>query len=251
LIPGIQGRWAYTEPAVDALARQFRVLTFDLADGFRTIDDYVAQVEQVLDRCGVTQAIVCGVSFGGMIALRFAARFPDRTAALILVSTPGPGFRLKPRHQIYARWPWIFGPIFLAEMPRRVGAELKMAIPTASDRFWFAVRQARTFMRAPVSLPSMAARAQMVGASDVLADCAAVHAPTLVVHGEASLDHVVGADGSSQYARLIPGASGVTLESTGHLGFVTRPKRFAAIVCEFGERHRLIPAARRGRPDAA
>ena len=31
LIPGLQGRWEWMRPAVDALARRFRVLTFSLA----------------------------------------------------------------------------------------------------------------------------------------------------------------------------------------------------------------------------
>ena len=35
LVPGIQGRWEWMRPAVDALARRLRVLTFTLA-GERT-----------------------------------------------------------------------------------------------------------------------------------------------------------------------------------------------------------------------
>ena len=32
LIPGLQGRWEYLRPAVDALSASFRVLTFSLDD---------------------------------------------------------------------------------------------------------------------------------------------------------------------------------------------------------------------------
>ena len=32
MIPGIQGRWEWMKPAVDALARRCRVITFSLAD---------------------------------------------------------------------------------------------------------------------------------------------------------------------------------------------------------------------------
>ena len=32
LIPGIQGRWEWMKPAVEALARRSRVITFSLAD---------------------------------------------------------------------------------------------------------------------------------------------------------------------------------------------------------------------------
>ena len=85
LIPGIQGRWEYIGPVVDALASAFRVITFALCDepasdlefdGSRGFDNYVEQVRGALDRCGIDRAIVCGISFGGLIALRFAARAP-------------------------------------------------------------------------------------------------------------------------------------------------------------------------------
>jgi len=70
------------------------------------------------------RATICGVSFGGLIAVRFAASFPSRCEALILASTPKPRLRLRPRHQTYLRAPWIFGPIFLAETPFRLRPEI-------------------------------------------------------------------------------------------------------------------------------
>ena len=126
LVPGIQGRWEYMRPAVAALSAHFRVLTFSLSgerhsgrhyDSARGFDDFADQLEAVLDARGISSAIVCGVSFGGLIALRFAARRPDRTLALVLASTPGPGWHLRRRHDVYTRLPWIFGPVFLAEAP--------------------------------------------------------------------------------------------------------------------------------------
>jgi pimeloyl-ACP methyl ester carboxylesterase len=79
----------------------------------------------------------------------------------------------------------------------------------------------------------MACRARMIAALDGAADCARISAPTLVVTGERALDHVVSVDDSVGYVSLIPGARGVVLERTGHLGSITRPADFAAIVREF------------------
>jgi pimeloyl-ACP methyl ester carboxylesterase len=79
----------------------------------------------------------------------------------------------------------------------------------------------------------MAGRARMVATFHTVADCARVTAPTLVVTGEPALDHVVPADGSAGYLSLIRGARGVVLERTGHLGWITRPADFAAIVRDF------------------
>jgi pimeloyl-ACP methyl ester carboxylesterase len=93
-------------------------------------------------------------------------------------------------------------------------------------------------MRAPVSLSSMAARAKMISIDDVRPDCGRITAPTLIVTGERHLDHVVPVDGSCQYLQLIPDSRAVVLERTGHLGSITRPDAFAAIVRAFTEGHR-------------
>jgi len=231
LIPGLQGRWEYLRPAVDALASSFRVLTFSLeGDDF---DGYAAQVEQALVEKGIEQATICGVSFGGLVAVRFAARYPDRCAALVLASTPRPMLRLRPRHQLYLRAPWIFGPIFLAESPLRLRPEICAAIPDARARRRFTLDGLRTLVSAPLSLSRMAARAQLIATVDLGPDCERIGAPTLIVTGERGLDHVVPVEGSSEYARRIPNARSVVLERTGHLGTITRPDAFADIVRDF------------------
>ena len=195
LIPGLQGRWEYLRPAVDELARYFRVLTFSL--GADDLDGYARGVAAVMVNAKVERATICGVSFGGLIAVRFAAIYPTRCEALILASTPKPRLRLRRRHQTYLRAPWIFGPIFLAETPWRLRPEIRAAIPDGKARRRFSLRALRTAIGAPVSLSQMAARARMISTEDVTPDCARITAPTLVVTGERHLDHVVPDEGSS------------------------------------------------------
>jgi pimeloyl-ACP methyl ester carboxylesterase len=242
LVPGIQGRWEYMRPAVDALSEYFRVITFPLCgerasthafDPGRGLDSYADQVTSVLDDAQLSRAIVCGVSFGGVVALRFAVGHPDRAAALVLASTPAPVWRLRPRHEIYVRAPWLFGPVFLAESPWRLRAELAAAFPDPSERRRFRRDVLRTLVGAPLSLSRMAERARLMNGMDLRADCARISAPTLVVTGERGLDHVVPADDSANYARLISNARAAVVERTGHLGSITRPDVFAAIVRDF------------------
>ena len=88
LVPGIQGRWEWMLPAVEALARRCRVITFSLADeptseasfdeasGF---DGYVRQIADAMDAARIPSATICGISYGGLIAAAFAARHPERT----------------------------------------------------------------------------------------------------------------------------------------------------------------------------
>ena len=237
LVPGLQGRWEYLRPAVDALSASFRVLTFSL--GSEDLDGYARQVAAVMTDARVERATICGVSFGGLIAVRFAAQNPTRCHALVLASTPRPALRLRRRHQLYVSAPWVFGPLFLAETPWRLRPEIRSAIPDARARRQFSLRGLRTLLSAPVSLSQMAARARMISSVDVGPDCARISAPTLVVTGERDLDHAVPVDGSLEYLRLIPNARAVVLERTGHLGSITRPDAFAALVRAFteGQRH--------------
>ncbi len=242
IVPGIQGRWEYLRPTLDALAESFRVIGVQIDDR-RIVDgrldasshlDLLADlIIETLDARGIDRAAVCGISFGGLVALRFAARFVSRTSALILVSAPGPSYTLKPRHRMYTRAPWVFGPLFLAETPLRLRAEIAEALPGVAERRRFAWRQTRTFLTAPLSLSGMAARARMLGTSSLRAECRSVTAPTLVVTGEPDLDRVVPVASTLEYTDEIPGAQYVRLAGTGHVGYLTRPPAFASVVRAF------------------
>ena len=242
LIPGIQGRWEYVRPTMHALSRAFRVITFPLCgepssglrfERSRAFDNYVRQVVAALDELRVERATICGISFGGLIALAFAAAYPGRTSALILTSTPGPTWRLRKRHTLYARLPWIFGPLFLAEAPRRLRHELATAFPDRQARRRFVRSQLRVLVTSPLSLARMGERALMISTADLVAEAARIAVPTLIVRGERGLDHVIPAEDSLDYLRLITGARSFVLERTGHLGSITRPDAFATVVRDF------------------
>jgi pimeloyl-ACP methyl ester carboxylesterase len=232
LVPGIPGPWEYVRPAFEALAASYRVLTFSLGPEC-SIESDVARIGLAFDERGIDQAVVCGISFGGLIALRFAATHPARTRALVLASVPGPGTRLRPSHRIYTRWPYVFGPVFLAETPFRLRREVERALPLRSERWAFAWSQLKTFLSAGVSLAQVARRAGLMDALDIAADCRGVAAPTLVVTGEPALDWVVPVNNTTEYLRLIRGARHIVLGGTGHLGTITQPAAFAGAVTRF------------------
>ena len=88
----------------------------------------------------------------------------------------------------------------------------------------------------------MAGWAQEWLTRDMEASCQRIVAPTLVLTGDPSLDHVVPVRNTREYLRLIPGAESATLQETGHIGLLLRPERFAEIVTGF-----IRPSAERGR----
>jgi 2-hydroxy-6-oxonona-2,4-dienedioate hydrolase len=86
---------AYTRN-LRALAARHRVIAYDFpGHGWTTtagsdleIDDYTGHLLGLLDKLSVERAHLCGESLGGWVALKFAARHPDRVGRLIL-NTPG------------------------------------------------------------------------------------------------------------------------------------------------------------------
>src|SRR3954465_13351207 len=205
LIPGVQGRWEWMRPTVRALARRWRVLTGSLPPeaGF---DRLLSHVDRLLDDAHVSTAVICGVSFGGLVALRYAALRPERVRALVLVSTPGPSWKPAPHQARSLRWPLLSLPLFLAGAARRSWRELKATLPDARARLVFCAGWAVQLLAAPAIPWHMASRGRLAESVPFEGECARIVMPTLVITGERELDGVVPVDGTMEYGRLIRGA---------------------------------------------
>lgn len=243
LVPGIQGRWEWMGPAVRELSKRCRVLsfTYDRTPGAGsrtktgTLDELVEQVREVMDAAGVERATICGVSFGGFVATRFAARFPDRVSALILVSSPTP--RWKPNETLmrYMERPLLSMPLVLPAWFLRMWPEIFAAKPGIAARARFAARYFGRMILSPLSVTKMSGWARLKLSTDIVEDCARVKAPTLLITGEPTLDRVVDLRQAGDWLELIPGTRHVTIPRTGHVGLVSKPGEFADIVCRFVE----------------
>jgi pimeloyl-ACP methyl ester carboxylesterase len=254
VVPGIQGRWEWMSPAIEALATRCRVITFSLADepscggGFDAangFDCYVAQVDAALDLAGLERAAICGVSYGGLIAAAFAARHPERTAALVLVSALPPTWRPDDRVRFYLRAPRLLSPLFmLASL--RMYREIAAAASGGLGGMRAALGHGGNVLRHLFSPTRMAARVARLGDQRLIADLRALKVPTLVVTGEAELDRVVPVQRTREYLAMWPHAVEATIARTGHLGLITRPEAFADVVVPFIERHGTGSSGHRG-----
>ena len=242
VVPGVQGRWEWMRPALEALSSKCRTLSYSLCGDFgsgRRIDpmlgfeNYLAQLDAVLDAAGLERTALCGVSYGGLVALRYAATRPDRVSALILASSPAPGWVPSAQQQRWIARPWISAPAFVATSPGRLLPEIGAALPGWRERVAFSVRHVLRVAAAPMKPPLMASRVTWQQSMDFAPDCAIVRAPTLVTSGEETLDRVVPVAVTRRYASLIRGARYEMIERTGHIGLLTRPDRFASLVSEF------------------
>jgi pimeloyl-ACP methyl ester carboxylesterase len=253
LIPGIQGRWEWMKPAVDALSERCRVITFSLVDepsfaGRYQADDrfecYVRQVTDVMELLELKQAAICGVSFGGAIAAAFAAQHPERTSALVLVSALPPGWRPDARARLYLRAPRLLLPLFMVAS-LRLFPEMVAARGGVASGLSAAVRHGINVLRHMFSPSRMAIRVERLVEAQLDRRVTRIEARTLVIVGEDKLDRVVPPALTREYLSICPRAEAVTLERTGHLGLITRPREFAGLVASFVEETSTDSARRR------
>ena len=242
VIPGVQGRWEWMKPALDELGKRCRALSYtlcgDIGSGMKFdralgFDNFVRQLDTVFERAAIERAALCGVSYGGFIALRYAAMRPERVSSLVIASSPAPGWVPDERQRRYVAHPWQSAPAFVAGAPLRLWPEIHAAYDTPRERWSFFVRHAARVVAAPIVPPLVAARVTLQQQLDFTADCARVRVPTLVVTGEDDLDRIVPAEVTRRYRQLIPGARYVQMKRSGHIGLLTHPAQFAEIVSGF------------------
>lgn len=98
--PGVTA-YANWRLVVPALADRFHVIAPDMVgfgfterrdDAQYGVDAWAEQVVGLLDALDLRQASIVGNSFGGAIALRIAARYPDRVGKMVLMGSMGIDF---------------------------------------------------------------------------------------------------------------------------------------------------------------
>jgi pimeloyl-ACP methyl ester carboxylesterase len=246
MIPGLQGRWEWMSPAVDALATHCRVISISLAgdrgslrelDPAKRFHNYLDWVDELVNRCGVKQVALCAVSYGGLVALHYAAHRPVRISSLVLISSPSPQWQPNRQFKWRLQAPRLLSPAFLLSSPFRLYPEITRAVLSFVHRVWFAITYLRRVIKSPCSSTNMPKRVQLIEDIDFVEDCKHIDAPTLVVTGSPGPDRVVSVDSRREHLKAVPGASYEQINDTGHIGPVTKPDVFAKVVSNFVMNH--------------
>jgi 3-oxoadipate enol-lactonase len=244
VIPGVQGRWEWMRPALAALQKRCTTISYSLTgdpapagadDPAKGFERHLEQLDNVFAQTRLARAAICGVSYGGFIALRYAATRPERVSALVLSSAPSPGWMPSEIQSAYIASPWRTTPKFIATSPLRIWPEITATFAAPRARIAFLARYALQVAAAPMIPALMARRVVEQQSIDFAPDCARVQAPTLIVTGEPQLDKIVPVESTRRYLSMIAGSRYVSIERTGHLGLVTRPEVFARIIGDFLE----------------
>ena len=241
LVPGIQGRYEWQLPTVDALATLGQVTAFSLCDeptsgcawteaaGF---ENYVTQLGDVRRDTGVKQPLLVGISYGGLVAAEYAARYSGALSGLVIASAPPPGWTLPARAQRYLLAPRLMTPAFVLGAPFRLYPELRAAFPDAGDFWRFVAHQGLRVLAAPPSTPRMARRLRWLAAGRYSTG-RPIPVPALIVTGEAALERVVPPVDTLRYREWLPHAQVAKMDHTGHSGTVTRASDFARLIADF------------------
>jgi len=204
-----------------------------------TLEQRMDDVRAVMDAVGSERAALCGVSEGGPMCSLFAATYPEKTLALVMIGT----YSKRIRDDDY---PWAPTPEhrqqFFDEMREQWGGPvgLEERAPGVADdpafRDWWA-----TYLRMGASPGAALALTQMNAEIDVRRVLPSVHVPTLVIHRTG--DRCLKVEEGRYVADLIPGAKFVELPGEDHLPFVGDQDAILDEVEEFltGVRHTLEP----------
>ncbi|WP_078311640.1 MULTISPECIES: alpha/beta fold hydrolase [unclassified Mycobacterium] len=200
-------------------------------------EDCAQAVEQILDTLGIERTHVVGNSWGGMIGGTFAALYPHRVGASVLMNATASRANLRQtvefrllteivrllgrfREPLTTRAVKAFvGPTIMRERPQveqAIRAELR---ELNVDSVYWAVNSV---------VPARPDQRELLGR---------ITAPVLVVAGREDPTFPVAE--TQLMAEAIPGAEFVVMENTGHLAALERPGEVNALIDEFLKRHPL------------
>lgn len=178
-----------------------------------TLETRMDDLRAVMGAIGSERALLCGYSEGGPMCALFAATYPARVQALVMIGS-------FPNRKYDADAPWGRTPQERDALNQRCEAEwggpvaIEAIMPShAQDeavRAWFA-----RFLRMSASPAAVVALNTMNYEIDIRHLLPSIRVPTLLLHAEG--DRQVAVSASRYMAQRIPGARYVELAGTDHL----------------------------------
>jgi pimeloyl-ACP methyl ester carboxylesterase len=218
-LPGVKEAWI---ACAGALARRFRVVTFDLRarfDGRPRWEALLEDLERVLERFAPGPVGIVGHSLGGALAQRWTLAHPERVRALVLSSSFA---RVTtPRGQWRSRY--LAQPLVLAGqklLPERAARALARRL--AASESWVYDRRCDDrvldFIRCCIrdlAIPDVTGPLRLAWDHDTRSTLGAIRCPTLLVIGER--ETLFARNATAELSRLIAHAEVAVSPGVGHL----------------------------------
>jgi pimeloyl-ACP methyl ester carboxylesterase len=233
LVPGLAGGFELLGPLARLLARDFRVISYQLRGEDNCfalrrpfgLSDLVGDLAEFLDWHCLESPAVFGVSFGGILALEFATRYPHRLQQLI-VQGVGARFERTLLQQVagtvLARYPLPSDNPFINQFFNLLFGRAQQQNPL----FHFVTRQCWQ-----TDQSVMAHRFRIAEAFNLGPRLEQIRVPTLIVAGDR--DVLVSERSLRELKHGLANARLVRLAGCGHLAAVTHPERVAREVGQF------------------
>jgi 3-oxoadipate enol-lactonase len=222
---------------VAAFAQTCRVLRYDMrghgltddaAPATYTLDRLADDVRALLDGLAIERVSLVGLSIGGLVGQRFAAKYPERLDALALCATA---------NQFGARevWDTRIAAILRDGMSGLVSGVLERWFTPATHANHPDIIAGFGNMLQRMTPGAYAACCAVVRDADERADDALIQTPTLIVAG-ANDPVTPPASGAAMHA-LIAGSQMTVLENAAHILCVEQPAAFNAATLTFLHTH--------------
>jgi 3-oxoadipate enol-lactonase len=224
---------------IEPLSALGRVVVFDgpghgkseIPPRLFTLEDNAEALMDAFAELGIDRAVMVGLSWGGMVAMRVALRHPERLRGLVLMDTSAEeeerANRIK--YRVFVSFGRRFGmPRAVADaqiVPLFFSERTRVARPEIVERM---VRAASGFSREGTARASLAV---VVHRKDILPRLGAIRTPTLVVCG--SEDRATPPVHSERIAAGIRGAKLVYIEGAGHLSALENPREVNEAIVPF------------------
>lgn len=231
---------AMWEGQIQALKQDCRVIAYDirglgkspLGEGQFTMEDFVDDLRDILDQLKIDQAILCGLSLGGYIALRAIEKFPERVKALVLCDTrsdaddsAGKLKRAKAirtiRTQGVEAFATAFVPSLLSESTRRERPQVE--------------KQVMEIILSQKGAGIGAAQFAMLSRTDTTETLGLIRCPVLVIHGEQ--DPLIPLTHAKVMQEKLPNSNLAVIPGAGHLSNLENPEAFNRALLDFLSRN--------------
>ncbi len=225
--------WA---PQFDAVPDGWRFIAPDLR-GFGTsergsallsIDLFADDIVGLLDHLEIEQAVVCGLSMGGYVALSLVHRYPHRVRALILTATRASGDSeeaIQTRRELALRARNEGANVVVASMlPKLLSANTRMQHPEI-------VEFVRNMMATTAPESMAGALVAMAHRQDHRENLQRIDVSTMVVRGDQ--DEIIVREEMDLLARGIRGAKYEVIPNVGHMPNLEAPDVFNQLLINF------------------
>ena len=190
-----------------------------------TTADMAEDLARAMEKLGITQADVVGVSMGGMIAQHLAIRYPEKVGKLVLAVTCG-----KSNETVAACMETWLDCARRGDHAALMDSNVKLIYSEDYYRKNKVLVPLMGKLTKPKSYDRFFIQAQACLTHDAAALLTRITAPTLVLGGEK--DRVVGSEAAPELAGAIPGAVLKVYPQWGH-GLYEEEKSFNRTVREF------------------